>query len=177
MPSLKSKLSDIVTIEPYSFDNQYLQHLYGSSELYTAVLDFLQEYADGHEEMSDTDLVELAKMLGKNINILQPEEFDNSADQDMISANKFIVKVDGNVVNYGGTVDTGYHDIEVTYTGQSSVIKVVHDSNLVGAQGNTILLQNVYITVHQLELDLRAYGERLVMLDRLIFKAEPEVIA
>ncbi len=160
IPRMRELLSDIVSIEPYSYKGDVLDKKEFDMNQLVSINDFLEEYANGTEELSDAKIMEIIKLLGNFDISIQPEIF-TPASNEQPTETLFTVKVDG--VLFTGNISVGFHTIEVIYNKTCDVTKIVYGQKIVGAKGNRVILSNVYVS-STASIEMRAYGENNILL-------------
>lgn len=173
-PKMTKAVSQLNAIEPYSYDSPELSKRRYNLFYWNAIYDYLYEYYTGAEEVDISDLMSVVRLIG-NIDInLQPEDYDPATNAQP-QGDIFELFVDGEA--FTGEIVVGYHDIEARYNAACYNIKLLHKQKMVGAPGDVVKMQNVYVNGDS-TLEVRAYAEGNILLKsaQLIYAAS-DVIA
>ena len=158
-------LNDIIKMEPYSLDNKKLMDSKHKLSTLVGVYDFLKEYVTGNEETDNQLLWDILRLAGTMSTVVSPKDYRPILNT-YPTTNTYTILVDENPT-WTGYIAYGYHDIKVQYNGVADSMRLIHHQKMIGADGNEIEFQNVFIDLPG-DFEVRVYDEDGVLITTLL---------
>ena len=165
--TMTTTMDDILKREPYSIDYSKLQEDNRKLSKLTLIYDYLQEYVTGNEEVKPTELWSISRLAGPMVIDPMPADYEAKLYHPGEINTNFKVLVDD--MFFQGSIEYGYRKFSVEYKGECGSVRLIHDQKMIGASGNKVTFNNVFIDLPG-EFEFRVYDEHNVLITTSLIK-------
>ena len=167
--TMTTTMDDILKREPYSIDYSKLQADNRKLSKLTLIYDYLQEYVIGNEEVKPTELWSISRLAGPMVIDPMPIDYQARLNTYTAAGSDIKITVNGGTWPFNGGLKYGYNAFFVQYKGECTSVRLIHDQKMIGAVGNEVGFQNVFIDLPG-EFEFRVYDEHKVLITTVLIK-------